>query len=139
MRVLCIDNSAATLPSHYHARFTAKATPRYRWPLEVGKEYVAGAMGLFRGCMLYLVQTDARACPEFVPSPLFRLVDGKMSSRWRVWTTHDFTEYTVECVIGYPELTDGTCHLDNLLDGDSEAIQLFARRLLEMERELRDI
>lgn len=136
MRLRCIDSSATSLPSHYHAKFTAKASPQYRWPLTVGKEYMAAAVGVFRGCAVYLVRTDERMCPEFVPAPLFRLVDGRLSSQWRLWANEQYTEYTLDFVAGYLELADGSSHLDDLLDGKPEAVELFLERLSEMENEL---
>lgn len=91
---------------------------------------------MFAGRQCYLVRMEDSYAPEFMPAPLFAIIDGRLSTQWRYWAVKVFYENNLECVIGYPELTDDTPHYDELIDGKPEAVLLFDKRLVEMEKEL---
>jgi hypothetical protein len=107
-----------------------------KFPLEIGKEYLVCGVGMFAGGTAYLIQTEREACPDFLPAPLFQVLDGTISQHWRFWASSEFHESYVQCILGYPELTDGSNHLDELVDGNRNAVQLFAQRLQEITAEL---
>lgn len=93
-------------------------------------------MNDFAGRVCYLIRREDRQSPEFVPAPLFAIVDGRISKQWRFWAVDVFFENNLQCVIGYPELTDASEHYDELIDGKHEAVCLFEKRLAEIEEEL---
>ena len=136
MLVKCIGNDAASLPPHYRSMFAPEGCRERRWRLLKGKIYVACAINMFAGRQCYLVRMEDSYAPEFMPAPLFAIIDGRLSTQWRYWAVKVFYENNLECVIGYPELTDDTPHYDELIDGKPEAVLVFEKRLVEMEKEL---
>ena len=64
------------------------------------------------------------------------MVDGRLSQNWRFWATGQFCEQLMECLFGYMELADGSNHLDDLMDGQRGALEIFNKRYWELEREL---
>lgn len=137
MLVKCINNVGGSLPEYYRTRCLPKVVQDYKWSLELGKEYLACGVGTFSGCTLYLIRPDGAVYPDFLPAPLFQVVDGRLSQNWRFWATSQFCEQLMECLFGYMELADGSNHLDDLMDGRRSALEIFNRRYWELERELR--
>jgi hypothetical protein len=136
MLLQCVSNASERLPGHYQAAFVTRTNPHYEWPLVPGKAYLACAVSFFSGFVLYLVRTERNGSPEFMPAPFFKVVDSRIPQYWGFWAVSEFYENNLQCVLGYPELTDGSGHYDALVDGKPEAVRLFNQRFQEMDDEL---
>lgn len=138
MLVRCIDNKATCLPEHYRKVYAPKGCINRKWPIIINKVYIACAIAVYDGHLLYLVKIEDGLCPEFIPAPLFSVVNGRISTGWSYWAVKDFLKGNLESVFGYTELTDDSSHYDNLIDGDLDAIKLFQIREKEIRNELTD-
>src|SRR5207247_7665617 len=106
MLVKCIGNEAALLPPDYRATFAPIGCPHRKWGLITGKTYTACGVSFFAKYVLYLVAKEEDNSPEFIPAPLFAVLEGALSRHWGYWAVGHFYENSLQCVFGYPELTD---------------------------------
>jgi hypothetical protein len=93
-------------------------------------------VAVYDGRLLYLVKNEDDPCPEFVPAPLFSVVNGQISKGWSYWVVDEYLEGNLESVFGYAELTDGSPHYDSLINGERHAIELYEEREREILEEL---
>jgi hypothetical protein len=136
MRLKCIRDDSANFSDKYRAAFVPKSETLVSFPVALNKEYTAAAMGIFMGCTVYLIHTEKGDRPDFLPAPLFGLIDGRISLQWKLWVTNDFDPYKTECVFGYHEIADSAHHLDDLLNGEPDAVQIYLKRLHDIDDEL---
>jgi len=136
MLLKCLGNEASYLPDNYRKTYAPEGCSNRKWTIIIGKEYLAGGIIMFSAYVLYLICREDDAQPEFVPAPFFRIADQRLPATWRYWAVDRFYENNLQCVIGYPELTDGTTYYDDLVERKPSAVSVFRARLAEMEQEL---
>ena len=106
--------------------------------LEIGKDYLVMAfIFLHQGVIQYLLYGDSNTWILPAPSPLFTVVDTKISRNWyvRQYEPQHRLYPSFTGVMGYEELALDDNHIELLLDWDDEAERIFYKRVLEMEQE----
>ena len=135
MRVICIANTGESLPEAYKEQgYFAE----YKFPLLIGKRYIPYGMTLRKGKVNYLIQGESRRDPDWMPSELFEVFESKISRCWHYGVNDDKSEATIDNVWGYQELIDASNHFDQLVDGGTDALEVFLRYKEYMDLEFPD-
>ncbi len=130
MRVLCEYNTPDNVPDGVPNDFD--------FGLEVGKEYLVMAQLVTKGQLWYLVDENSR--PSFYPNQLFRIVDASVSNGWffKLYAQDDGVyPFEKEMIWGYHELVFDSGHYERLVDRDEEAMRIYFRRKIELDKKLR--
>lgn len=132
MRVSCTANTGVHLPEFYRKRGYHK---EYEFPLLIGKSYIVYGMNLWDGRIGYLIMGEARKFPDWLPSELFEIGDGKLSRYWHYGVNLDNLDNTIDSIWGYKELANHSGHFDKLVDRDRTALATFMhyKELMDLE------
>lgn len=137
MRIKCVANKGADLPEECLDP-SGGFTREHKFALEIGKEYNVYAITLFRGYVWYYIcDEDYSYYPVWNPSPLFEVVDGKLSKFWRFNFIKEHPHYIgSETIFAFEEwANDPYSYYDKLTDGDEAEVSIFKRykNLMDVE------
>lgn len=141
MKVKCIANTGSFLPNDLltNRSFFTKDT---EFALVLDKEYVVYAMTLHMGYVWYYICDEAFTYyPIWKPSPLFDVVDDRISRYWRYWTVRHPEEKSHLAYItwAYAEWANNPWDYYNALtDGEEQAVELFKKYKCLMDLEFPD-
>lgn len=141
MKVKCIANKGSFLPNDLltHRSFFTKDT---KFALVCGKEYVVYAMTLHMGYVWYYIcDGDFTYYPIWKPSPLFDVIDGRISRYWHYWTIR-YPEGQSDLAYvtwAYKEWArDLWNYYGALTDGEEQAVKIFKKYKSLMDLEFPD-
>ena len=102
--------------------------------LEIGKEYLVMGIIYGEGEVDYLI--DDSGIVSACPYQLFQILDNKLSSNWyfRTFSICDDIYPFQQALIGYHELCFNTNHYENLVNMEDEALRIYFRIKIEMEK-----
>jgi hypothetical protein len=127
MKIQCVSNSAARLPDVIIDPETG--FPRSLvFALTVGKQYVVYGMTVYRDHLWYYICDEQYTYyPIWNPSPLFEIVDSRLSVYWRVGLYRCGADRNVMSVIAFDEWVSDPFYYDKLTDGDPAAVATFRK------------
>lgn len=134
MKVICIadDNkglSEKTLAQGYSIMTKFET-------LEKGKIYFVYGISIWEDVLFYLIIDQLPQDPIWFPAQLFSVVDNALPKQWYFnYYSRDESE-DLSAIWGYKELALDYEHSYYLLDGDSQAINIFLKRKKEIEEQL---
>jgi hypothetical protein len=134
MRIKCIGNRGTDLPQwlidiHY-------AFPSSEFNLTTGEIYTVYAISLWRNTIGYLILTDESTSPTWEFPELFQIVDPRLPKCWHFgYFGHDGVgdQKSLMALWGYQELVEDKQHYVDLIEGESQAIEIFYKRKLEID------
>ena len=98
-----------------------------------GREYPVYAVTVLLGIVWYYVMDDdGDPYPIWAPGPLFDVVDGTLPPSWRMGYFR-FSRDNQYPILSFPEWADDHWYYERLVDRDPEAVEVLARRRLEIE------
>lgn len=142
MKVRCIYNTGEAIRVYENKPLSNDelgklgATGHTEFGLIIGKEYIVMGMILGEGTLDYLI--DDSGYVSAYPYPLFEVIDNKLPSSWffkSLKNTDENYPYQ-EAIWGYYELVSDDTHYEKLVDVDDEALRIYFRRKIELEKEL---
>jgi len=139
MIIECVSSDSVALPQHYRDHFVAKSDGSRKWPVQATERFIVCGLCVYAGCVLYLIRYSQTGVTDFVPAPLFKVINGSIPNNWKIRLMDQFIQGNLELIIGYPELSDGSDHYDRLVDGDLTAIEVFNKRFSEYEESTEDV
>ena len=109
--------------------------------LLLNKIYTVYGFTLDRGYIWYYLYdedciNDSKPYPGAHPSPLFEVVDRRLSKYWEFGLfSNDKGDYWIE--VAYPEWARDRYYYDSLTDGEDDAVDVFAKykQLIDVEYE----
>jgi hypothetical protein len=111
-------------------------SPNAVFNVTFGREYTVYAMCIWKYVLHYLILNDETQRPDWFPFELFQLDDARLPSNWCFGFIGGQPEWPIEPVWGYPEITlDSGTHYLALMERDASALDIFARRRLEIDNE----
>ena len=126
MIIQCAANTGVDLPAECllpEGGFSRET----EFELVIGKRYVVYAATMFLLCpWFYICDELFRYYPIWHPSPLFSIIDGRLSRYWKCGIHRSFTEPLHPLVIAFPEWVDDEGYYERLADGNDDAKALFA-------------
>lgn len=102
---------------------------RSQFPVTLGREYEVFAMNLYDHQLRYLIFNDAMH-PDWLPTGLFEVLDGKLPSDWQFRDTRESEglppgKWGLGGLWGYPELVRRVDHYEGLLELNEADILTF--------------
>jgi hypothetical protein len=137
MKIECMSNSATTLSEELIRPELGLGRDRV-FSLKVGKQYVVYGLTFNLGNVWYYIcDEDYTYYPIWNPSPLFRIVDGRVSSFWRLGLYSVGSSRLAMAIMSFEEWVNDPLFYDKLTDGDEIAVAVFRRykQLLDVEAE----
>jgi hypothetical protein len=101
-----------------------------------GKYYIVYGMVLYSGYIWYYICDESDLyCPYWNPSPLFEVVDGRISRYWMFSYKKGIRYFKPQAIWTYSEWADDPDYYDLLTDGEEREVQLFKayKQLMELE------
>lgn len=143
MKVKCLYNTGEDLRAYEIkslrkeelGRFGATGYTQYG-EIQIGKEYLVMGMIMIESYLTYLIDDDGliSACP----CQLFEIIDDKVNQNWhfRLIEKDEGIYPFVQAIWGYYELCYDKKSYEKLItEPDDEAIRIYFRRKIELERE----
>lgn len=134
MKIKCVFNKAEFLPKDIFepgAGFENK-----QFDVDIGKEYIVYGMTLYMSYVwYYLCHENYIYYPFWHPSPLFDVVDNRLSKYWIFSFERGKDKHTTYTNWVYPEWANDPYYYDKLTDGDEEEVEIFRRykKLMDVE------
>jgi hypothetical protein len=128
MKVVCKYNDPSDIPSCIPDNFD--------YGLVLSKEYlVMGVLTFKKSNDLYLL-VDENNRPCWFPYQLFELITNELPANWfvKINIGNDYVDY--QNVIGFDELCNNEDFFNQLLERDEEAMRIYFKRKLELEKEM---
>jgi hypothetical protein len=144
MKVRCVYKTGEALRPYENKPLSKDELGRFgatgytQYGLVIGKDYLVMGMILGEGTLDYLI--DDGGYISAYPYPLFEVIDNKLPSSWffkSLKNTDENYPYQ-EAVWGYYELVFENSHYERLIDVDKEAMRVYFRRKIELEKELEE-
>jgi hypothetical protein len=132
MKIKCIENRVICLPEEIIRNYS---TSYSEFSILKGGEYIVYGMTVYLGYIWYYVcDEDYSYYPIWNPSPLFEVVDGRLS---RYWTySYKEGEYAVlRPRWAFLEWTSDPDYYDRLTDGEDREVEIFKnyKELMDLE------
>lgn len=128
MKVICKYNDPTNLPSGIPDNFD--------YGLEINKEYLVTGILTFKQSddLYFLVDESGR--PSWFPFQIFEIINNKLPKIWfiKINVRNDYVDY--KNLIGFNELCNNDAFFNQLLERDEEAMQVYFKRKIELEKEL---
>jgi len=128
MKVICKYNDPSNLPNGIPDSFD--------FGLEIGKEYLVTGILTFKQSddLYFLVDENGR--PSWFPFQIFETINNELPKNWfvKINVGNDYVDY--KNLIGFNELCNEDDFFNQLLERDEEAMQVYFRRKIELEKEL---
>ncbi|HEY1603620.1 MAG TPA: hypothetical protein VGG64_28725 [Pirellulales bacterium] len=135
MKIECISNCASGLPDELIRPELGLRRDRM-FSLGVGTQYVVYGFTYYLGHIWYYIcDGDYTYYPVWNPSPLFRIVDNRLSSFWRVGIYAVGSAGLPMPIVAFDEWVGDPLFYDKLTDGEGAAVALFKgyKRLIDEE------
>jgi hypothetical protein len=138
MKVQCIANTGRGLPQD---SLIGSSNEKTTFALVIGKTYVVYAFTVVRNYVwYYLCDEDFTYYPIWNPSPLFKIVDPRLSRYWVFEYTPDGRcESMSGIIIAYPEWASDPWYYDSLSDNCEREVKVFERYRKLIDDEYPDI
>jgi hypothetical protein len=145
MKVRCLYNTGEALRAYEYkplekevfGRFGASGHTAYGG-VDIGQEYLVMGIIIFETHQAYLI--DDSGLISAYPCQLFEVIDDKVSPNWHFRPIEkDEAIYPfVQAIFGYFELCFDKKSYENLIvEMDEEAMRIYFRRKIELEKELK--
>lgn len=130
MKVRCKYNDPHNLPKFIPSDFD--------YGLELEKEYLV--MGMIINGEKFYYFIDENGKPGFYPREIFDIIDNQLSKKWyfKPYSRNDEMYPYTQAIWGYYELCFDQSHYEKLVDRESDALRLYFRRKIELEKELEE-
>lgn len=139
MKIKCIANSGSALPSDCRNELV-NITEETQFHLTIGKTYNVYGMTIFLGYIWYYICDDAyKYYPAWSPSPLFEVVDGRISKYWYYSCKSGLNRDDTRVIFSYKEWVEDHGYYEELIDGAKKEVGIFARYKKLMDREFPDL
>ncbi len=128
MKVFCKYND----PNNVQAGIPSS----FNFGLELEKAYLVMGMVVAEKQLWYLIDENSK--PNFYPYQLFEIVDASLNPNWyfKVYSEDDGVfPFEKELMWGYLELCFDGNHYEKLIDRETEALEIYYKRKMEVERE----
>jgi len=127
MKVRCIKNRGADLPQDCLRRESG-FTEETEFGVVLGKIYtVYGFTLLFGHVWFYLCDESYTYYPVWNPSPLFQIVDHRLSAYWEFHLQVGTSAEDTRVIVAFPEWARDPLYYDRLTNRDKEAVEIFER------------
>lgn len=144
MKVRCICNIGKALRAYESNKLNKNEFGRFGtteytiFGLSLNKEYLVMGMLLGEGVLDYLI--DDRGYVSAYPYPLFEVTDHRLPLSWffKSFKHTDIHYPYIEALWGYNELVFDDSHYEKLVDCDENALRIYFRRKIELEKSLKD-
>lgn len=135
MKVQCISNLGRDLPLDC-IRTEYGVTPSTDFALEVGKSYVVYALAFLWGYpWYYLCDESFSFYPVWHPSPLFKVVNPRVSAFWVFGCIVGKSAEETHVIMAYPEWVMDPLHYDRLTSGEDADRRIFERYRILIDNE----
>jgi hypothetical protein len=128
MKVICKHNDPSNLPGGIPDNFD--------YGLEINKEYLVTGILTFKQSddLYFLVDESGR--PSWFPFQIFETINNELPKNWfvKINAGNDYVDY--KNLFGFNELCNDDDFFNQLLERDEEAMQVYFRRKIELEKEL---
>jgi hypothetical protein len=136
MKVRCLGNRGSNLPLELlDPRSNRDANTQFS--LTVGQTYLVYGITVHLGYLwYYLCDDDFTYFPVWNPSPLFEIVDHRVSKYWEINYSPDGRgESDSGIIVGYPEWARDPYYYEHLSDNRAEEVEIFRKyqRLIDNE------
>jgi hypothetical protein len=136
MMVRCVSSSGRILPEEFcNTQYGITRSTRYN--LTEGRIYLVLAITNIIGYnFFYILEDGATDNPTPVPSPLFEIVDGRMSRHWKYQQElrgQHLANYFF--LIALPEWIEDKMFLENLMDGSPPQVLRFGEQVKLLREE----
>jgi|SRR5713101_7313300 len=134
MKVRCISRKGELLTEEYiDARVNITREADFR--LTRGKEYVVYALAIrpHDQVWYYVVDDNELWYPRYIPAPLFKIIDDRVSQFWRVKLTLGNSDHNV--LLAFEEWVSEEWFYDRLTDHCTKEVSIFKARKLQMDQE----
>ncbi len=132
MIVECALNDQSKLPEHL--RRTPPLFEEGLLPLEVGRRYTVYAVAVFAGePWFYVFDETGIDYPVWQPSAVFFVVDGRMPACWVFGFDAPVGATGRTAVLAFSEWANDISYYGRLVEGESEAVELFERYRSDIE------
>ncbi len=135
MKVKCIYNNGINLPKDIFVEGSGY-TEASTFPLKIDKDYVVYAMTIKNGYVwYYLCNENFCYYPVWSPSPLFEIIDHKLSRYWVFSYKKGINYIKAFPRWAYPEWAENPDYYDKLTDGDKKEVNIFKtyKELMDLE------
>jgi hypothetical protein len=136
MKVRCIGNLGSNLPPALLDP-TSNRDENTLFPLTIGKTYVVYGLTVHRDFAWYYICDDEFTYfPVWNPSPLFEIVDHRVSKYWEINYSPDGRgESDTGFILAYPEWARDPYYYEHLSDDRAQEVQTFRKykKLLDEE------
>ena len=135
MKVKCIFNKGSSLPKDLLGNYSGFKENTV-FPLVLEKEYLVYGIIMHRGYVwYYLCDEDYTYYPIWNPSPLFDVVDNKISKYWVYSFRRGESHLSTSVEFVYPEWANDPFYYDSLTNGDDEQVNIFKyyKELMDLE------
>ena len=130
MKIICKYNDPSNLPGGIPDDFD--------YGLVLSKEYLVMGIMTFKNSdnLYFLVDENGR--PSWFPYQIFEISNKKLPCNWFVKINYEnqFTDY--KNLLGFDELCNNENFFNQLLERDEDAMRIYFRQKIELEKELLD-
>jgi hypothetical protein len=132
MRVRCMSKLASTLPPEY-LNLQHGYGADHVFHLTEGREYVVFAVTSFLGGpWIYIADDEFSYYPVWHPTPLFAIVDGRLSETWRAGVQGFGRQ---EWIFAYQEWAEDPLYYERLVNQEESVVRSFLRHKEILEGE----
>ncbi|GHU72792.1 hypothetical protein FACS189413_16390 [Bacteroidia bacterium] len=106
-----------------------------RFGIELDREYIVMGIVTYNdsNCAYYLIDTYGR--PDWYPNLLFDIIDNSLPNSWNV-CIYNCNSLKISSLYGFKELCNNDDFYDKLIERDEDAMRIYFKRKIELEREL---
>lgn len=107
--------------------------------LELRKEYIVMGTLLYKdtNCLYYLIDVNGR--PDWFPYLLFDVSDNTLPENWFMRIDGKKQSNGVYCIWGFEELCNEDNFYEHLIDRNDQAMKIYFKRKIEIEKSLEEI
>jgi hypothetical protein len=135
MRIECVSNLAKLLPDEL-IRPEIGLGRDHVYSLRIGKQYVVYGITWFLGYLWYYIcDEDNLFYPVWNPSPLFTIVDNRLSSFWHLGIYASAAGEHPMPIFAFKEWVENPSFYDRLTDGDNTTVAVFKKYKQLMDEE----
>ena len=127
IKIKCIYNDPNDLPDGIPNNFD--------YGLEVDKEYLVMGIAIFKKSDNLYFLVDENSCPNWFPSQIFDITHNSLHYNWFMKVNFDNEHVDYKNLIGFDELCNDENFFNLLLERDENAMRIYFRRKIEMEKE----
>lgn len=136
MIVRCLAAIADGLPANAYDSNQGVSSDT-EFPVTPGRAYPVYAVTMFLGIPWYYVQDDdGLAWPTWVPAGMFEVLDGHLPASW-ILGYFRFAPNDQYPLISFPEWASDHHFYERLVDGDPDAVRIYASRRAEVDEALK--